>query len=208
VLLETVQAGSAAVAEQWIAEALRQASSPAFLRLDGIPVVFAFDAGVLPKATWRSISERLAAAGTPVRIVGDIWDGQGGAMTGMYRYNAMLQTQTDVMTASELTDWNREISRALRARATLGQGDPGLVVATAQPGWDDRPLRGADRLSVPWNGVKTYDATWEAALAGEADWVVITSWNEWYEGTGIAPSKEHGDDALVATKGWAQRFGG
>ena len=208
ILLETVEAGSAAVAERWIREALRQATSPAFQRLDGVPVVFVFDAGVLPKAQWRAISDRLAASGTPVRLIGDIWDGQGGAMTGMYRYNALLQTETDVMTATELTDWNRGISRALRARATLGDGDPGLVVATAQPGWDDRPLRGDDRLTVPRRGVETYDDTWEAALAGEADWVVITSWNEWYEGTGIAPSVEHGDDALVATGPWAQRFGG
>ena len=207
ILLETVEAGSAAVAEQWIREALRQSSSPAFQRLDGVPVVFVFDAGVLPKAEWRGISDRLAASGTPVRLIGDIWDGQGGAITGMYRYNALLQTETDLMTPSELTDWNRGISRALRARATLGHGDPGVVVATAQPGWDDRPLRGEDRLRVERNGVKTYDATWQAALAGEADWVVITSWNEWYEGTGIAPSAEHGDDALVATGPWAQRFG-
>jgi hypothetical protein len=208
ILLETVEAGTPAVAEQWIREALRQSSSPAFQRLDGVPVVFAFDAGVLPKAEWRGISDRLAASGTPVRIIADIWDGQGGAVAGMYRYNAMLQTPTDPMTATELTDWNRGISRALRARATLGHGDPGLVVATVQPGWDDRPLRGADRLAVPWDGVETYGATWQAALAAEPDWVVITSWNEWFEGTGIAPSAEHGTDALVATGHWAQLFRG
>lgn len=208
ILLETVEAGSAEVAERWIAEALEQAGNPAFMRLDGVPVVFVFDGGRLSGEQWRTIAQRLAAAGTPVELVGDTWDGQGGAMTGMFRYNAVLRTEQDLMTPAELTDWNRGVTRALRARATLGEGEPGLVVATAQPGWDDRPLRGADRLTVPRHGVETYGATWAAALAGEPDWVVITSWNEWYEGTGIAPSVEHGTTALEATAPWAQRFRG
>lgn len=208
ILLETVEAGSTAVAEQWIAEALQQSSSPAFLRLGGVPVVFVFDGGRLSSAEWLQISQHLATAGTPVRLIGDTWDGQGGANTGMYRYNALLQTESDLMTGAELTDWNQGISRALRARATLGFGDPGLVVATVQPGWDDHLIRGADRLVVARDGTTTYDSTWSAALAAEADWVVITSWNEWFEGTGIAPSVEYGSTALAATARWAQRFRG
>ncbi len=208
ILLETVEAGSPAVAEQWLAEALQQATSPAFLRLAGVPVVFVFDGGRLTSAEWLVISQHLAAAGTPVRLVGDTWDGQGGVNAGTYRYNALLQASTDPMTGAELTDWNQGVSRALRARATLGSGDPGLVVATVQPGWDDHLIRGADRLVVGRGGTATYDSTWSAALAGEADWVVITSWNEWFEGTGIAPSVEYSSTALSATAAWAQRFRG
>lgn len=208
VLIETAEAGSVEVVEQWIAEALKQAGSPAFQRLDGVPVVFAFASGSVTPADWQGISDRLEAAGTPVRIVADTWHGQDGAVDGQYRYNALLQSPTDEMTEAELTGWNQAVSRGLRARATLGAGRPGLVVATVQPGWDDRPLRGADRLVVPWDGTSTYDRTWRAALAGEADWVVVTSWNEWFEGTGIAPSVEHGDAALTATAAWAARFAG
>ena len=208
VLLEAVRAGSAAVAEQWITEALEQAGSPAFLQLDGVPVIFVFGGGQLTTVEWQGILQRLAAAGTPVRLVGDTWDGLDGHMTGFYRYNALLETEQDPMTSDELTDWNRGVSRTLRASATLGSGTPDLVVATVQPGWDDRPLRGGDRLAIPWNGVATYDATWSAAIAGEPDWVVITSWNEWFEGTGIAPSLEQGSAALAATGAWAQQLRG
>lgn len=208
VLIETAEAGSVAAVEQWIAEALKQSDSPSFLRLDGVPVVFAFASGSVTAADWQAISDRLAAAGTPVRIIADTWHGQDGAVAGQYRYNALLQSPTDEMTEAELTGWNQAVSRGLRARATLGVGRPGLVVATVQPGWDDRPLRGADRLVVPWDGTSTYDRTWRAALAGEADWVVVTSWNEWFEGTGVAPSVEHGDAALMATAAWAERFTG
>lgn len=209
VLIETTQAGgSAAVVEKWIGEALAQAGSPAFLRAGGVPVVFAFETGWIDGAGWKAMSDRFATAGTPVRIIADTWHGQDGGVAGQYRYNAMLETATDELTESELTAWNQTVSRGLRARATLGSGKPGIVVATVQPGWDDRNLRGDDRLAVPWNGTATYDRTWRAAVAGEADWVVITSWNEAYEGTNIEPSAEHGDAALRATATWAARFKG
>lgn len=206
ILLETRMAGTVATAEQWIIEALRQAGSPAFQRHGGIPVIFVFEAFRIPNHEWRGIRERLAAAGTPVELVTDSWNLPDGPIAGLYRYNAMLDSPTDPMTTAELNEWGRSASRALRARATLGVGEPDLVVATAQPGWDDRPLRGADRLSIGRADGKTYASTWEAAIGAEADWVVITSWNEWYEGTSIAPSVEYGTSALEATATWAARF--
>ena len=206
ILLETGMAGTIAVAEQWITEALRQADSPAFQRHGGVPVIFVFEAYRIPNYEWRGIRERLAAAGTPVELVTDSWNLPDGPIAGLYRYNAMLDSPTDPTTTSELNEWNRSASRALRARATLGVGEPDLVVATAQPGWDDRPLRGDDRLYIDRADGKTYASTWEAALGAEADWVVITSWNEWYEGTGIAPSVEYGNTALDATAVWAEKF--
>lgn len=206
ILLETAQAGSAPVVEEWLREALSQASSPAFLRVDGVPVVFAFESGRLRMDEWKGITDRLAAAGMPVRVIGDSWDDGAGVIAGQYRYTSLFEAPNDTMTTEQLTDWNQRVARGLRARATLGVGDPGLVVATVQPGWDDRPLRGADRVAVDRAGTATYDDTWQAAIAGEPDWVVITSWNEWYEGTGIAPSVEFGNTALEATRAAAQRF--
>lgn len=206
ILLETRAAASAAEAEQWLVEALRQSDSPAFMRLDGVPVVFTFATGSIPATAWQAISDRLAAAGTPVHIVADDWVGDGGPMTGLYRYNALLQAPTDPMTTAELTSWNQSTARRLRARATLGAGDPGLVVATVQPGLERRNRIEGEPV-IERGGTETYESTWQAALAGEPDWVVITSWNEWFEGTGIAPSVEHGDAALVATAAWAHRLG-
>ena len=48
--------------------------------------------------------------------------------------------------------------------------------------------------------------TWHAALDSDPDWVLITSWNEWHEGSEIEPSLEHGDREIVATAGFAQDF--
>lgn|GEM_PF-3505197 len=204
VLLETGAAASPAEAEQWLVEALRQADSPAFMRLDGVPVVFAFATGTVPSGEWHAVSERLAAAGTPVELISDTWS-PGGPSAGLYRYNALLRTPTDPMTTAQLTDWNQTVSRRLRASATLGAGSPGVVVATVQPGWH-RLKHVEGEVTIARDGTETLDGTWRAALAAEADWVVVTSWNEWYEGTGIAPSIEHGTAALEATARWAARF--
>jgi hypothetical protein len=51
-----------------------------------------------------------------------------------------------------------------------------------------------------------YQLTWDAALANDPDWVLVTSWNEWYEGTVVQPSVRAGDLALLQTKANAATF--
>ena len=48
-----------------------------------------------------------------------------------------------------------------------------------------------------------YDLTWSAALTSEPEWMLVTSWNEWFEATHIAPSKKFGTKALNQTAAWA-----
>jgi len=51
-----------------------------------------------------------------------------------------------------------------------------------------------------------YRAQWDAAAQSDADWVVITSFNEWHEGSDIEPSKEHGEKYLRLTRKYAEQF--
>jgi hypothetical protein len=51
-----------------------------------------------------------------------------------------------------------------------------------------------------------YDTQWRSALQAGADWVVVTSWNEWWENTQIEPSEKYGDFYATRTKEWAVRF--
>ena len=43
------------------------------------------------------------------------------------------------------------------------------------------------------SGGQTYRVLWEEAIKADPDWVLITSWNEWHEGSEIEPSWEDGD---------------
>jgi hypothetical protein len=89
-------------------------------------------------------------------------------------------------------------------------GDTGkrrIWVATVSPGYDDRQLKDGriPRTSDRDNG-RYYDRQWQAAIDLRADWVVVTSWNEWMENTQIESSVRYGDLYATRTKMWADRF--
>jgi hypothetical protein len=84
---------------------------------------------------------------------------------------------------------------------------PKLWLATISPGWDD--LRAGCRADVRVpntphrrdreNGA-LYQATFDAALSSNPDWLLLSSFNEWVEGTYIEPSAQYGDKYLEMTK--------
>ncbi len=66
-------------------------------------------------------------------------------------------------------------------------------MASVTPGYDDRLL--ADRpthVVVDRADGGVYEAQWSAAIDMAADWVMVTSWNEWFENTEIEPSERYG----------------
>jgi hypothetical protein len=56
-----------------------------------------------------------------------------------------------------------------------------------------------------WGG-ETYRALWQEAAAAHPDYVLITSWNEWHEGSEIEPSVEYDSIMLNDTAGFARAF--
>ena len=71
---------------------------------------------------------------------------------------------------------------------------------------DDQKLRGNTNPVIDRDGGARYDGTWSAALAGSPDWMVVTSWNEWFEDTEIEPGVATGSGALEQTASWSQAF--
>lgn len=80
-----------------------------------------------------------------------------------------------------------------------------LIAVTVMPGYDDRRIRNPGNFTSR-DGGTYYKGTWKAALACNPDWVLITSFNEWFEGTEIEPSKEYGNLYLDLTSHYAQQF--
>ena len=78
---------------------------------------------------------------------------------------------------------------------------------TVVPGYDDRKVRDPGAL-VGRRGGATFDEYWDMAEEAMVDWVLITSWNEWHEGTEIEPSLEHVFEALAQTRERAAGFKG
>ena len=80
-----------------------------------------------------------------------------------------------------------------------------IMVAGVAPGYNDTVVRGGNDPFSRENG-KFYHDRWCDAISLNPDWISITSWNEWHEGTEIEPSIEHGDLALNQTKQFIQEF--
>ena len=70
-----------------------------------------------------------------------------------------------------------------------------------QPGYDDRLLRGNDRPAAP-PSEKFLLMDWERIHDDltDSDHILITSFNEWYEGTAIEPSKKDGKSLIAANR--------
>jgi glycoprotein endo-alpha-1,2-mannosidase len=200
--LETPQARgllgqvSTATVARWLDEALARSASPAFLRTaDGVPVVMVFSMELLSADTWRAIAADSARRGRPVHLVGDADPAtHGGALAGWHRYGASG-------TESQLTGLWQTMTQRLRGPHLLDPAAPITIsMATVSPGYDDTKLRGT-RNAITYRGAngERYEETWDAAVAADPDWVLITSWNEWYEGTSVEPGTVNGDLALRQT---------
>jgi hypothetical protein len=79
----------------------------------------------------------------------------------------------------------------------------GLVfIPNVMPGYDDTPLRGRDRATLDRQDGVFYRSYWEMAAAfvkADQPFLLITSFNEWHEGTEIEPSLEYGDFYVTLT---------
>jgi glycoprotein endo-alpha-1,2-mannosidase len=78
---------------------------------------------------------------------------------------------------------------------------------TIIPGYDDRKTgRPLPRPVTDRWGRETYPALWQEAIAAAPDHVLITSWNEWHEGSELAPSVEYGSSILDETTAFSRTF--
>lgn len=185
-----------------MAEVLRAArpllDDPNALRsADGVPVVFAFAMASLSAADWQRV---LDAVG-PLHVIGDAHTATHGKVQwGVHQYFPYAPGTPSAAPAAFPAGVNA------RAWSEMLGNQPRLAVGTVWPGFDDRELRGQDRPVVERRGTDEYAENWARVTADDVDWVLITSWNEWFEGTSVEPSEETGTSALDVTAAFAERF--
>lgn len=79
---------------------------------------------------------------------------------------------------------------------------------TVLPGYDERLVPGRPGIALGRKDGDTYRRVWESALRSDPDWILITSFNEWYEASEIEPSEEFGSLYLDLTRQYSDKFKG
>jgi hypothetical protein len=179
-------------------------SHPAYLRVGGRAVVLAYAAQRMSQAGWSEALRRLRDSGRDVLLIGEgINSTRLGALDGLFFYPSNAFQGDDIRT------FDREQSLSVRTYHLLPNDTIGrrIWVATVSPGYDDTHLNDGRvaRVSERDSG-RYYVRQWQSAVDMRADWIVITSWNEWFENTEIEPSARYGDAYVTLTKEWADRF--
>ena len=76
---------------------------------------------------------------------------------------------------------------------------------TIAPGYDDTLIRyPGDKLDR--DDDELFRALWDTALRLDPHSIILSTWNEWYEGTDIEPSREHGFKYLEMTREYVEQY--
>ncbi len=177
------------------------AQHPAYLKVGGKPVIFFWRQQRFDGGTWAAIR----AAVDPGH--GSLWIEEGvdvsmlNVFDGHHLYKVTWNPPTDLSYTAN------KFARLVRG-AAASLGAPKVYVATAMPGWDDRKLGRGDSFGISREGGAYYERSWQAAIGSSPDWIIITSFNEWPEGTYIEPSQAFGSRFLELTGKWSAAFKG
>ncbi|MCC7371854.1 MAG: glycoside hydrolase family 99-like domain-containing protein [Chloroflexi bacterium] len=191
---------------------LTHTEQPGYLRVDGKPVIFVWNPksvygtdGVRVNAktgaavnAWRAILEEVDPKREALWIAeGDFFD-LLSVFDGIFPYSVAWSDDP----ARQLASYGQTV----RARGS-GPADRKIWAAVAMPGYDDTRINGrAQTFAVEREDGAYYRGTFQGAIDSKPDWVVITSFNEWLEGTQIEPSRGYDRQYLDLTRTLVERF--
>lgn len=205
---ETIRKGGKAkdAAEEIRAVIKAHGEHRAWLKVDKRPVVFVYGRAIeqLGIEGWTAVVEELKGDGDsrPV-LIGDSFDAKPLKLfDGPHHYGPMGGL------AKEGEDKTREwAKRSMTWWVGKAREERKIACVTVFPGYDDTKIR-KPGLKVGRREGATYRTLWEEAIGAKPDWVLITSWNEWHEGSEIEASVEYGAKYLEMTGEFSKRFKG
>ena len=172
---------------------------PSFLKVNGTPVIFVYGRamGQLGADDWREVLQQvktqhdaLFIADTGSKELIEIFDGG-------HTYNPVgLVARGDNMA--------EHYTRLVKTCRDAGK----IACATIIPGYDDSNIGRARAIVAERRDGQLYRELWNLAMQSQPDWILITSFNEWHEGSEVEPSKQHGRSYSGLTREYSEKFKG
>jgi hypothetical protein len=172
---------------------------PAFMKVDGKPLIVIFVSATVPLETWMRVFASLQGQGLDAVYLAMDW---GYGLSSMEVFDGLHDYS--IFNYPDLKQKYLSTARSIHYYPLLSdQHTPKIWAATVQPGYDDtlQPSR-QGQVQERLNG-DFYRSTWEAAIHSDPDWIFITTWNEWYEHTNIEPGELYGNQYLKITREYA-----
>ena len=181
------------------------ASKPAYFRSNGKPVLFFWAIQNVPRAAgqtavdaWRGIRDQVDPGRSSIWIAEGVDIKYQDVFDGHHLYSVAWSGNP----GGTLADWGGRV----RKWSAAHDNAPRLWVATVMPGYNDLKTGRSNAFVRDRAGGGFYEKCWLGAIDSRADWVIITSFNEWVEGSQIEPSQSYGNRYLELTKAWSDRF--
>lgn len=175
------------------------ANQPAFLRVDGRPVLFFWRSSLYGVEAWRGIRSQVDPG------YGSFWIAEGVDTSWLAVFDGHHLYSNTWNPPADLTYTNQKFAQQVAA-ARQRYGSHKIWVATVMPGYNDLRIRPGNGFAKDREGGAYYERAWQAAIASQPNWIVINSFNEWPEGTYIEPSVAHGGHYLGLTAAWSSQF--
>jgi hypothetical protein len=184
--------------------------SKSFLKVDGKPVVFAYGRVIsqVPVTSWPAIITGVRSRAGDFVLIADGYLGSYACLfDGLHTY-APDDCPPDVLFNLRPDNLDKFRAWALNEYANgakLARARSRIICDLVSPGFDARKAYKINYQTDRLDG-QAYRTMWEEAIKSNPDWIMITSWNEWPEGTEIEPSLELRDKYLQITAEYADRF--
>ncbi len=186
----------------------------AFLKVSGKPVVFVYAVPAYGRDPefWLEVRNLVEENVGPVILIGDtnnedylhvfdafhVYIHLGEDVAGFYRGCVdRFEVGVSTMDTDDLFD------AAYSSEDIDMEVKPFLL--TVAPGFDTTSWGQFEPYLDRLEG-ETYASYWEIVEEIGPHSVLITSWNEWHEGTELEPSREHGFDYINMTKGFIEEY--
>jgi len=175
-----------------------------YLRFKGKAVVMVYlvrdmvNAGLYLKA----VRERLGKRGVDLYLIADVvyWEAPDKLDWAFLKEHFQAVTGYNMYYRPKFLE---AVQRQFQATDRAARKEGLRLIPNVMPGYDDTPLRGTERVTINRRRGQFYRDYWGVGsefVGPNQPFLLVTSFNEWHEGTEVEPSMEHGDLYLRLTR--------